>query len=123
MFQTTGDSLQVEDTDSVDIRRSFAAAVLTSLVVLSQVWRSVVFHKQHTSTYDNNTSHLEDRDGNVGTNREKHLQKIKKIPRNFVITIPVIHETSDLDFDNNFYTYFYIVELHQVLHEYLKFSH
>ena len=69
-----------------------------------------------TSTYDNNTSHLEDRDGNVGTNREKN-------PRNFVITIPVIYETSDLDFDNNFYTYFYIVELNQVLHENLKLSH
>ena len=119
MFQTTGDSLQVEDTDSVDLRRSFEAAVLTSLVVLPQIWRSVVFHKLHTSTYDNNTSHLEDRERNVGTNREKHLQKIKKIPRNFIITKPVICETSDMDFDN-FYTYFYIVEFNQVLHEYLK---
>ena len=114
MFQTTGDRLQVEDTDSVDIWRSCAAAVLTSLVVLPQVWRSVVFHKQHTSTYDNNTSHLEDRDGNVGTNREKHL---KKIPRNFVITIRVIYETSHLDFDDNFYTNQVLhVELDQVVH-------
>ena len=39
------------------------------------------------------------------------------------MTLPVIYETSDMDFDNNFYTYFYIVELNQVLHENLKLSH